>query len=216
MLLIDSGKSLEITSEIRVASVQMEKHAARLTTVNTYRVGKFDTYDLDNIEQSLRDTLVLLKSANLLNSIPVIDIHLVIRRYFVAHSNSGAAVLICVAWAATDFKGKMIYHEQFYASKGVYLLGTIGLLKDSVHKAVVRRIAESSLYLASGMRGILDRDITFEDTYTSFQEAVSRLPDVMVSILKNRTIESEIFWGEAEPADKFDWNTYLREFYKNK
>jgi len=226
VLPLDSVRSMEVTSEIRIASVVMEKHAARLTTVGTQRWGKFDSEDLINIEQSLCNTLASIPIAVLSQSKSRIDVHLIIRRYFVATSNTCGAVLACVAWAATDSKGKIIYHEQFYASKTVYFIGTIGLLKDSIHKAIVLRIATISLYLASGRGDTDDQEKIFKDTYNSFDEAASHLPQIMVSeimapgisvsgIPNTQTVTSVVFWNEADTSEEFNWKEYLREFYKN-
>ena len=153
VLTLEPNESEQIFSEIRIAAAARERDAARFNAVNVRPWGKFDTADLRNIEQSLRDTIASLPPAAFPQPTSRLDIHLMIRRYFVSVSNTGGAVLICVAWAATNSKGEMIYHEQFYASKAGYLIGTIGLLKDSVHKAIVRRIATTSV---AKVRGKID------------------------------------------------------------
>jgi hypothetical protein len=59
------------------------------------------------------------------------------------------------------------------------LIGTIGLLKDSVHEAIVRRIATTSLALAADPAAAHPRPTTFDKTSTSLDEAVARLPRVI-------------------------------------
>jgi hypothetical protein len=137
-------------SDIRVASAAMDPGAAILNTVNVRPWGKFEPDDLRNIEQSLRDTITPHLPATIHSTGPRLDVHLMIRRYMVSLSNTCGAVLACVSWAATESDGKLIYNEQFYAPGEVYFIGTIGLLKDAVHKAIVHRIATASLALAAG------------------------------------------------------------------
>jgi hypothetical protein len=157
------------------------------------------------------------------------DLHLVVRRYVVSTSNTAGAVLACVAWAATTLKGSLIYEEQFYASDAGYLVTTIGLIKDSVHKAIVRRIATTSLAIAQDRAASLEPR-TFDRTSTSFEDAASRLPQTMVSLgnpslaaFPNRTVSvvglltpsgvSTIEWKVASPSQAFDWTGYLAKLY---
>lgn len=223
VLTLEPNKIEQIFSQIRIAPAAMEKDAARFMAVRVYAWGEFDTADLSNIEQSLRNTLASLTPA-LPQPTSRLDIHMMIRRYFVSTSNTGAAILVCVAWAATNSKGEMSYHEQFYASKAGYLIGTIGLLKDSVHRAIVRRIATTSMRLAFGRGDGNFQQTTLENTYNSFEEAVSHLPPIMVSMgiipgpppgLLIPPKVSRVFWDEAKPSEEFNWNEYLRDLYKS-
>ncbi len=214
-----------VTSEIRVASAGMDVNPAYLNAVAVFRWGKFDADDLRNLEVSLRDTITqhLPRPSRLTES--RLDIHLVIRRYVVSVSNTAGAVLACVAWAATDSQGTLIFEEQFYASDVVYVVGTIGLLKDSVHEAIVRRIATTSLALASDPSAASLEPLTFEKTSTSLDEAASRLPRTMVSMgvpmpspiaLVGLLIPSGIStvqWEVAKQSENFDWKGYLAKLY---
>lgn len=223
LLTLEPNKIEQISSEIRIAPAAMEKDALRFMAVRVYAWGAFNTADLSNMEQSLRNTLASVAPAALPQPASRLEIHLMIRRYFVSTSNTGAAILVCVAWAATNSKGEMSYHEQFYASKAAYLIGTIGLLKDSVHRAIVRRIATTSMHLAPDRGDGNFQQRTFENTYTSFEEAVSYLPPIMVSMgiipgpppsLLIPPKVSRVFWDEAKPSEEFNWNEYLRDLYK--
>jgi hypothetical protein len=156
-----------------------------------------------------------------------------IRRYMVSVSNTSGAVLVSVTWAASESEGKLIYHEQFYASEAVYFIGTIGLLKESVHKAIVRRIATTSLALAAGPAAAEARPTTFDNTYTSLEEAVSRLPQTMVSMghpslfvfpdpvvslvtLLTPSGVLPVQWTVVKPSQDFDWQGYLGKLYTSR
>jgi len=208
---------------IEIASAQAEPSAAELLAVNVNEWGKFNTNDLLNIEQSLRDTLsASLPTATKPES--PLRVHFLIRKYLLATSNTeGAegAILACVAWAATDASNAILRQEQFYAANSVRLFGTIGLLKDSVHRTIVRRIAESALYLASEA-GALSEPKLPEDTFPSFEEAVSHLPKRMVSmsvpyfpgdplplwvvadLLTSPSRVEKVGWAAARPASDID------------
>ncbi len=106
-----------------------------------------------------------------------------------------------------------------------YWFGTIGLLKDSVHRAIVGRIATTALALASDPATASPRPTTFENTSTSLDEAASRLPRTMVSIggpeaiaatlvgLRTPSGVYSIPWEVAKPSEKFDWQGYLEKLY---
>lgn len=229
VLALDLPEGQKAVSDIRVASAAMDPDAAIFNAVNVYPWGKFEPDDLRNIEQSLRDTIAPQLPATIRSTGPRLDVHLMIRRYMVSVSNTGGAVLASVTWAATDSDGKLIYHEQFYAAEAVYIVGTIGLLKESVHKAIVRRIATTSLALAAGPAATRAWPTTFDNTYTSLEEAASRLPQTMVSmgtslaVFPVRTIAivglltpsgvSAVQWNVVKPSQDFDWQGYLGKLY---
>jgi len=215
-------------SEVHVASVAMEPDAATLINVQTFAWGKLDEDDLKHIEDSLKYTL-----APYIPKPPIdsrVNVHMVIRRYIVGTSNNAGAALACVAWAATDSNGQMVYEEQFYASAVTYLIGTVGLLKDSVHRAIVRRIAVTSLELALHPGG-QPRPTKFPQTSTSLEEAAAPLPTTLVSLgnpvmaassshvvsavgLLTPSGIQAVEWHVAEPSEQFDWEGYLRNIYK--
>ena len=229
-LLLDLPAREKVAGDMRIASAAMEADdAATLNAIKVQPWGKFGPEDLKNIELSLQDTI----SPHLVAPSPPgaarIDLHLVVRRYVVSTSNTAGAVLACVAWAATTPEGSVIYQEQFYASDAGYLVTTIGRIKDSVHEAIVRRIAETSLAIAArpGERAPPRR---FDKTSSSFEEAASRLPKTMVSLgdpglasFPDRTVSvvglltpsgvETIEWAVAHPSAAFDWAGYLKKLY---
>jgi hypothetical protein len=218
-------KSQKITSEIRVASAAMEPEAADLRALNVQPWGTFGPNDLKNIRQSLHDTIAPHLPATSLATGSRLDLHVVIRRYAVRTSNTAGAVLACVAWAATNAQGELIYKEQFFASSAGYLVTTIGLIKDSVHIALIRRIATISLALATEPV-VTPLPSVFKGTSTSLEEAVSRLPSTLVSmgdpslaafpvpvvsavgLLTPSGVET-VQWTTAKPSQDFDWPGYL-------
>ena len=233
VLTLDLPKGQKAVSDIRIASTAMDPDAAILNVVNVQPWGKFELDDLRNIEGSLRDTITPQLPETIRSTGPRLDVHMVVRRYMVSVSNTGGAVLVIVAWAATDSKGKLIYDEQFYASEETFLVGTIGLLKDSVHKAIVRRIATTSLSLAAGAAVAEVRPTNFDNTFTSLEEATSRLPQTMVSMgipaavairvpvvsvvgILTPSGVSTVQWKVAKPSQDFDWQGYLEKLYKTK
>jgi hypothetical protein len=234
LLDLDLPKDQKAVSDIRIASVAMDPDAAILNVeyVKPWN-HKFSPDDLRNIEQSLRDTIVVQLPATIRSTGPRLDVHLMIRRYMVSVSEIDRAVLANVTWAATDSKGQLIYHEQFYASDGMAQRAVVkltsGLFKESVHKAIVRRIATTSLALAAGPAAAKARPTTFDNTYTSFDEAASRLPQTMRVAMRANEPCSYYFrslppcnyfshrlvpWSRAMPPQDFDWKGYLEALYK--
>jgi hypothetical protein len=228
VLTLEPTKSGQIFIDIRVASAAKEADAAHLTALNVFKWGKFGLDDLRNLEQSLRKTITQHLPPTSRSTESWLDIHLVIRRYVVSTSNTGGAVLACVAWAATSSQGKLIYKEQFYAWDSGHLVGTIGLLKDSVHKAILRRIATISMAIASDPVAASPWPTTFKNTSTSLEEATSDLPRVMVSMgdpllmsfpdpriaavgLLIPSGVSIVQWRVAKPSENFDWQGYLEK-----
>lgn len=226
---LDLPAGQKIAASVHVASAAMDTNASYLNPVKVRPWGKFGPNDLRNIEQSLQDTISLHLAPASRSTDSGMDLHLVVRRYVVSTSNTAVAVLACVAWAATTPRGALIYEEQFYASNAGYLVGTIGLIKDSVHEAIVRRIATMSLAIARDGTSSLQPG-QFDKTSTSFEDAVSRLPRTMVSMgnpslaaFPDRTISvvglltpsgvSTVEWKVASPSEAFDWSGYLAKLY---
>jgi hypothetical protein len=219
-------KHQKVISEVHVAPAAMEPGAGVLHAVSVQAWGAFSPDDLRNIEQSVRDTISPHLPAASASADSRVNVYLVVRRYVVRTSNTAGAVLACVAWAATDAKGTVIFQEQFYASAAGYLVTTIGLIKDSVHIAIVRRIASTALALASDPPTLPDPE-TFKNTSTSLDEAAARLPRTLVSLgdpslaafpapivsavgILTPSGVSQIQWKTAQPSGDFDWDGYLR------
>jgi len=224
VLPLDLHGGEKVTTSVNVASVAMDADAAYLTVVKVKPWGKFGPDDLKNIEQSLKDTIEPHRTATSRNVDSQMDLHLVVRKYVISMSNTAGAVLACVAWAATTSKGSVIYKEQFYAFDAGYLVTTIGHIKDSVQKAIVHRIATTSLEIAQDP-ATTTKPRKFDKTSTSFEEAVSCLPKSMVSMGDPATMtfsfigllipsgKATIAWKMAELSEAFDWSGYLNKLY---
>lgn len=232
VLPLDFPENVTFRAAPRVASAAMAPDTAYLEALHVQPWGKFGADDLRSIEQSLRDTLARHLSASTVPADPKLDLHLVIRRYVVATSNTAGAVLACVTWAAATPGGEPVFQEQFYASNAGYLVTTIGLIKDGVHEAIVRRIATTALGLAA-RPGESPQPRTFAHTAASFEEAVATLPREMVSMgnpalaaFPHRGVSvvgiltpsgiSEVQWRVAEPSEAFDWRGYLATLYRDR
>jgi hypothetical protein len=106
------------------------------------------------------------------------------------------------------------------------LVGTVGLLKDTIHRNIVRRIATTALSLAAGSTPVAAGSVTFAGTYATLEEAVSQLPQTMVSLgspgmmafpdpvvgaagILTPSGILKVQWEVAEPTQNFDWPGYL-------
>lgn len=223
---LDQDKEASILAHVFVDSVEIDYMESYLNVVNVHPWGKFDGDDLRNIKYSLHDTL----NRNLPNDSATLesqlDIHVFIRRYIVSVSNTGGGVLATVTWAVTDSDGELVFDEQFYAWGSGYLVTTVGLIKDSVHRQIVRRIATTALILASGRTPAELPPIDVDNTSTSLDEALSQLPDSLVSmgnpVLVGIPVEpvqtigafipsgsNDAPWQAPKLSDDFDWQAYL-------
>lgn len=227
VLSLDLSKGQQPVRDIRVESARMAPDAATLHAVAVRAWGKFEPQDLTNIEYSLRHTIAPHIPVAVRSTQPTLDVHLMIRRFAVSVSNTGGAVLASVTWALAKSDGELIYQEQFFASDSMHLIGTIGGLKDSVHKATVRRIATTALMLAAEKV----QPMTFDNTYATHEEAAARLPQTMVSMGAPPVMAfphlavgmvgaltpsgvSNPQWAATKPSQDFDWRGYLQEYYK--
>ena len=223
VLRLSQPDAAPLAKQLSVASVILEENAPALVTAGVFDWGRFDTNDLAHIAQSLRDTVGLLSSSN--GEPERLQLHVVVRKYAVAVSNTSGAVLACIAWAVTEPGGELIHEEEFYCAKKVYLVGTIGLLKDAANKAMVRRIAERSALLATQKPATAAREVLVKGTYDSVNEAAAHLPKRVVSLgqpgiaalggpvslagLALPSAASEVGWSSFKPASEFDWKQHL-------
>jgi len=226
VLNLDLNQGSQIVSDVRVASVATDTNEAYLNAINVQPWGKFDSDDLQKIDQSLRDTFAQNLPKASPNFKSKLNIHLFIRRYVVSTSNTGGGVLATVAWAVTNSQGKLIFDEQFYAWGSGYLVTTVGAIKTSVHRNMVRRIATITMALASDLAGADFPPATFDNTSTSLEEAISRLPQTLVSMgnpvlvsFPNSTVSTigyltpsgilNVQWEVVKASENFDWQGYL-------
>jgi hypothetical protein len=214
------------TGSLHVAPASMAPDAPRLYVVHVREWGRFDEADLRNIEQSLASTLDKHRSSSSSAVVAPLDIHVHVRRYLVGLSNTAGAVLACVTWAAVTPEQRIVFSEQFYTPGSTAYVGTIGGVKDSVHQAIVRRIATTSIYLAADPAVARSRPRESAGTYAQLDDAIARLPGEMVSLGNPAAMASPspvvstqgmfavsaaqlMPWKAAKPPTAFDWNAYL-------
>lgn len=162
---------------IAVVSVAADPEAGLLKAAGTYEWGMFDGDDLANIRGSLEDSLKAASSRAPVEGAGELRLQLVLHRYLVATSNVSADVLAAVTWCASDSLGRAIYRETFYAADSARFVGTLGGVKDAVHRHIVRRVAESALILAGGIIPAAALPRRVAGTYEDFQTAAAGMPE---------------------------------------
>ena len=221
---LDPATPVSAARSLHVVPATMAADAARFHAVAVNDWGQFTAEDLANISQSLAATIDSHRKARPAPDDARFDIHLQVRRYIVGSSNTGAAVLACVAWAMVNPDGQVIYSSQFYAAGAMVYLGTVGGVKNEIHKAIVRRIATTALYVAADPASAVPRPTEFERSYEELDDAIANLPVVMLSrgdpygmaagdpgaLFVVSAIE-RIQWEEAKPPTDFDWAAYLAD-----
>lgn len=174
--------SLPATSvPVAVASVTSRPDASELFTSGVYRWGEFDQADIANLRMSLESTLSAAVSQNRLDDSDMVRLYVLIRKYIVASSNAEIAALAAIDWCAARGDGIPLYGEVFYAADQVQWFGTLGDVKNNVNRAIIARIAESSLQLAArdGSAPNLPRDV--DGTFDQLEDALDILPDSVAS-----------------------------------
>jgi hypothetical protein len=199
---------------LEVAGVAMDAGESKLTNVGSYAWGKYDEDDVATLRDSLRDSAAPFHGAG------GYRVHVRVRRVLVSHSNSEALTLACVAWALQSPDGKLVFHEQFYASRYVRLWGTLGGIKNDVHEGIVRRILGAAVRIAASG----GRDQTAPSaahTFATFEEATRDLPSKLSShyfgalmgggytiyYSSHLSGGSNVAW--ARKPEHFDWDAYL-------
>lgn len=174
---VDRALTTAPIQPVQVKTVDVDSAGIQLLSVHVQPWGRFDANDLQNIRGSLEDTIgaATRSRGSSGNGSGEIQVRLVIRGYFVAASNNAGGVLAVADWCVADQDERVLYQEVFYASHAARLVGTLGGEKDAVNQAMVRRVAETSLLLASGADvDRLPRKV--KNTYDGFEEAVKILP----------------------------------------
>jgi hypothetical protein len=179
VLPIDSAVTEGVEHTIKLGSFAVAEDANVIVAAGTQEWGAFDEADQHKLEWSLQATLDTINWRPDDGSDPGWEIHALLRRHVVAHDNNSAGVLVCISWVLASASGDVIYQDQFYAADSVMLVGTLGGVKNSVNRAVARRIIESSLRLASSEP--LSRS-GVERTYDSITEAAEILPSSFRSL----------------------------------
>ncbi|MEM9696304.1 MAG: hypothetical protein AAGA56_27415 [Myxococcota bacterium] len=200
---------------LRVDTVALEEGMSRLKNVGTFAWGKYDRQDIKVLRESLVASARPLAPAA---GQPAHSIHVMIRRFLVAHSNNEALALACVSWALSNSNQEIELVEQFYAADHVVMWGTVGGIKDTVHQALSERILKTAILALSG-RSATRQPV--EHTYNTYEEATAELPNDLPSVhagllmlgngywVYRATYKggSDIAWTEA--GDHFDWPSFF-------
>ncbi|MCH9680672.1 MAG: hypothetical protein K0V04_04490 [Deltaproteobacteria bacterium] len=198
------------SAAVSVASIELESGHTRLANVGTFAIGEYGTKDLDVLQQSFAESMPAQAGAS------GHQVHVVVRRFLVSHSNNAGLAVACVAWALTDPDGALVFHEQFYASDSARIWGTIGKLKDHVHEGIVRRVLGSARAIAAG-----GERQSAPYTYDDYESATAQLPHSLRSVYLNAAMlgggyalristvsgNSELGW--ARESDHLDWEAQL-------
>ena len=98
-----------------VASVERDEAEIWLMNVGTPPLGKFDDADQDTVKASLQDTLKAAMRGRVVDSAGVIDVHLSIRKYFVATTNTAVAVFATRSTGKCAFRLRSDRRAQRYS-----------------------------------------------------------------------------------------------------
>lgn len=200
-----------LTQPLQVADVSLEPGQTRLQNVGTFAWGEYDGRDIATLREGLSATLGSASATS-----P--QVHVVVRRFLVAHSNNEALAVACVAWALTDRDGTLLFHEQFYAADSVRIWGTVGGIKNHVHQGITRHIAEQAGRVLSGSN---PTEPGGDYVYPSYEAATASLPDVLTSVHVNtlylggaylfstRTYRGQSQRGWVREEGHLDWEARL-------
>ena len=209
VLPVDSAATSSLEHPLKLGSFAVAEDANFVIAAGTIAWGTFDEADQHKLESSVQATLDTIDWQFADEATPIWEIHVFLRRHVIAHDNNSAGLLVCVSWALVSASGAVVYEEQFYAANSVVLVGTLGGVKNSVNRAVARRIIESSLRLASSEPL---SSIRVEDTYDTIAEAANTLPAQYQSlpVVQFHRLDDEILVPSvARPQDEtiktVDW-----------
>jgi hypothetical protein len=198
-------RSAEVGPAVRIASITLDPDDSRLVTVGTYAWGGYRQDDLDVLRQSMSESAA---SASGSPPSPPSFIHVVIRRFLVATGSSHGLAIACVSWALTAGDGTLVYDEQFYASSDASIFGTVGGVKNDVHRAIARRVLDRASLIAaqpSARSAQLPRP---DDTFDTYEDAVRELPTSLTSWGRRLTTGStQLAWARRD--ERLDWSARL-------
>ncbi len=221
-----SPKAFSETREIPIlnlSSLTLRDGGTKLINVGTFPWGEFnkDGSDLHVLRESFEKTINNSNSLITQRKSPL-NIHVIINRYLVAHSNRACAVAACVSWCITEENDNVLYDETFFAMSKGRILTTIGAIKNSTNKNIIARIIEKSLHLNQ------ESPVTqVKNTSNDFNEIIKALPKGLASTDVNMTLsnlpeyavfaEENITWDWVNYSTKINWKEYLRmQHSKNK
>lgn len=199
-----------LAAPLRVADVALEPGQTRLQNVGTFAWGEYDARDVGVLRESLDTTVGGAADGP--------SVHVVVRRFLVAHSNNEALAVACVAWALTDASGQLLFHEQFYAADYVRIWGTVGGIKNHVHAGITEHVANQAARISNGQEPVAPSG---EYVFDSYEAATAGMPDSLTSthfqtlylggayLFSAYSIKGRSDRGWARRNDHLDWDARL-------
>lgn len=208
----------KLQSRIELGSITLGENATRVDAVGVIPWGEFSSEDLQNVRLSIENTLTSIQAGSPSISDKKLTLHTILRRYLVTASGNAAGVIANIAWCAVDESGKIVFHEQFYASDSAAVVGTLGGVKNKVNEAILLRIATVSAYLASADMHKAVVPALPPNAYLHFEQAVQKLPASFRSVHFAQgggysyayDISGKADWNWASSPDRINWEDYLR------
>ena len=185
---------------LELRSVEYVASESKLANIGTYAWGRYDEEDLEALRVSFQNSVApfAAKSGSRL--------HILVRRVLVATTSSAALTLSCVAWAMEGSDGSLLFHEQFYAWDSVHLLGSTKGVKNGMHEAIVQRVLQTAVRLATS-GGAPPPTPDPPRTSTDFQGVARVLPSFLLTGY-GVPGATQVSW--VRKLDDVDWTDYLR------
>jgi hypothetical protein len=218
-----SASQLTLTNPIEVAPFTMEERAGINQNIGVYNVGKFNNSELLKIETSLKNTLEQFKQQQ--SEIPYV-VHVHFQKYILVYSNSRVSVLALADWCL-EREGKILHNEITYAAfdRGSFPPATLGSAKTHINKAIVTRIIERTLVVASP--GYQEQPVKL--IYPDLQSALAILPSgvglnpgskgmarVLAIAISSKEYGGNAAYSSESAVTPIDWKTRLKNYYGNK
>ena len=208
---LPSGGGTDGPVPLTVVSVDLEN--AKLENVAVLGWFKPSKKDTDSIKEALVVKLAKYASKSPADQERSLKIWVVVRRYLYVTTSGSSRALVAVAWTAAYDADRIIFHEEFYASKFRIGWSTKGPVKD----AIASRIAETAIQLAGMREGDALRPVAVENTFLSFDKANEHigLQEVVVpgSVKTFGNGYSYYYtlqnWSWAEHPAQIDWPAYI-------
>jgi hypothetical protein len=209
---VDSTATASLLRSVRLGSVVIAG-ANEIDSVGTFHVGDFDDKEREIIEQALTAAFA---SVPWPGGSEQWDVHVVIRHYYVAHSNNDGGIVAGVAWAMIESDDRIVFSDEFYAAaqkSDMERRRTLGHLKELINTAIVDRVAQTSLRLAGAEDPTAVSPVATHLTHASVQEAAVGMPENLKSAggfgLFAR--KGNVDWAEGAPVEPHDWERWLAQ-----
>jgi hypothetical protein len=106
-------------------------------------------------------------------------------------------------------------------------VGTIGQLKNDIHKGIIERILQTALWVAASGRAQISHQSP--NTFNTYSDAVQELPEELVAGMPRSLLEVGIWhasdatgrfdsddYGWVQQQKRFDWKAFLAYVHRDK